>query len=154
MPFRFNLENIERSGLDVLFFGQDHYDTMAILDGKTFIDQDRFAEQLDAQKLFSNRQAMLRNFSLLISNLDECEKYIDEILADNQPSNTDIGNVLNRCMSQFTRADMQVLELMMQKNYKFATLTNNLSKLQRAQMNLTEKMNSVFAQYLNKYIHQ
>lgn len=34
MPFKFNLENYERSGLDVLFYGQEYYDTNLITDGK------------------------------------------------------------------------------------------------------------------------
>jgi len=29
--FGFALDEFEKTGLDVLFFGQDHYDTMAIL---------------------------------------------------------------------------------------------------------------------------
>lgn len=39
MPFKFNLENYERSGLDVLFYGQEYYDTNLITDGKRQIDQ-------------------------------------------------------------------------------------------------------------------
>jgi translation initiation factor 3 subunit F len=31
VPFSFQVKDFERSGLDVVFFGQDHYDTMAIL---------------------------------------------------------------------------------------------------------------------------
>ena len=38
MPFKFNLDNSERTGVDVPFYGQEHYDTMAILDGKTSIN--------------------------------------------------------------------------------------------------------------------
>lgn len=39
MPFKFNLENYEKSGLDVLFYGQEYYDTNLITDGKRQIDQ-------------------------------------------------------------------------------------------------------------------
>jgi len=31
MPYKFNLADIDRSGLDVLFYGQEHFDTLAIL---------------------------------------------------------------------------------------------------------------------------
>jgi hypothetical protein len=39
MPYKFNLSNYEKSGLDVLFYGQDHFDTMAILEDKRNISQ-------------------------------------------------------------------------------------------------------------------
>jgi hypothetical protein len=39
MPYKFNLSNFEKSGLDVLFYGQEHFDTMAILDDKREISQ-------------------------------------------------------------------------------------------------------------------
>ena len=42
MPYKFNLDSFEKSGLDVLFYGQEHFDTMAILDDKrgNFIGND------------------------------------------------------------------------------------------------------------------
>lgn len=36
------MKNFEQSGLDILFFGQEHYDTMAILQQRAEIDQDEF----------------------------------------------------------------------------------------------------------------
>jgi hypothetical protein len=30
-PFSFELDEFEKTGLDVIFFGQNHFDTMAIL---------------------------------------------------------------------------------------------------------------------------
>lgn len=95
MPFKFNLENFHCTGLDVLFYGQDHYDTMAILDGKTKVNHDNFAEQLDKQRIFSNREVMLKNFKQLISNLEECEKYIDDVVQGRQPKNNEVGQLLN-----------------------------------------------------------
>lgn len=44
MPFKFNLEHTDQTGLDVLFFGQDHYDTMSILDDKRNINQETIGE--------------------------------------------------------------------------------------------------------------
>jgi hypothetical protein len=32
IPFKFNLNNFENSGLDVLFYGQEHFDTNLILE--------------------------------------------------------------------------------------------------------------------------
>lgn len=47
LPYKFNLDNIDRTGMDVLFYGQEHYDTMAILDGKKSINREHFAENLE-----------------------------------------------------------------------------------------------------------
>jgi hypothetical protein len=33
-PFSFSLSDFQKTGLDVLFFGQNHFDTMAILQPK------------------------------------------------------------------------------------------------------------------------
>lgn len=49
MPFKFNLQNIEKTGLDVLFYGQDHLDTMAILDDKREINQDTIGDMMKTQ---------------------------------------------------------------------------------------------------------
>lgn len=45
-----------------------------------------------------------------------------------------------------------ILEQMIATNYKDAVMTNNLAKLQMAQIKLTEKINDLFAQSLNQYI--
>lgn len=55
-------------------------------------------------------------------------------------------------MGQFTPEDMAILEQMIYCNYKNAVMTNNLSKLQMAQINLTEKINNLFSQSLGQYI--
>jgi len=40
--FSFATKDYEKSGLDVLFFGQEHYDTMAILQQREEIAQDKY----------------------------------------------------------------------------------------------------------------
>lgn len=57
-------------------------------------------------------------------------------------------------MSQFTSEDMQILEQMVHTNFRDAMMSSNLSKLQMAQISLTEKINNVFTQSLNKYLQQ
>ena len=47
---------------------------------------------------------------------------------------------------------MAILEQMVVTNYKDAMMTNNLAKLQMAQINLSEKINNLFSQSLNQYI--
>lgn len=34
LPFKFQLDNFDTTGLDVLFYGQEHCDTMSILSDK------------------------------------------------------------------------------------------------------------------------
>jgi hypothetical protein len=51
MPYKFNLENIDRTGLDVLFYGQEHFDTMAILDDKREFNAEIIGEMIKNQKV-------------------------------------------------------------------------------------------------------
>ena len=78
MPFRFNMTNFAQTGLDVLFYGQEFYDTMAIMDenSKRDINQDTIGDLKESQKILSNRAVMLKNLSKLVENLEDCEEYI------------------------------------------------------------------------------
>jgi hypothetical protein len=154
MPYKFNLESFEKSGLDVLFYGQEHFDTMAILDDKREISQATIGDLMKNQKILSNRQLMLKNFRKLIENLDDCELYVKSVIDGKQTGDPEIGRALNKCMSQFTSEDMQILEQMVHTNYRDAMMSSNLSKLQQAQISLTEKINNVFTLSLNKYLKQ
>ena len=87
---------------------------------------------------------MLKNFRKLIENLDDCEKYVQDVLAGKEKGDPEIGRALNKCLSQFTSEDMVLLEYMVHTNFRDAMMSSNLSKLQMAQMNLTEKINLVF----------
>ena len=55
-------------------------------------------------------------------------------------------------MGQFNSEDMCLLEEMVNSNFKNAMMTNNLAKLQMAQIHLAEKINSIFSQSLNQYL--
>lgn len=46
LPFKFNLTNTNLTGLDVLFYGQDHYYTMSILDDKRDINQETIGDMI------------------------------------------------------------------------------------------------------------
>jgi hypothetical protein len=85
MPYKFNLNNFEKSGLDVLFYGQEHFDTMAILDDKReTLTQASIGDLVKNQKILSNRQLMLKNFRKLIENLDDCENYVQSVVNGSQ----------------------------------------------------------------------
>jgi hypothetical protein len=44
MPFKFKLDNLAASGLDVLFYNQEHFDTISILGGKKDVSQDTIGD--------------------------------------------------------------------------------------------------------------
>ena len=64
----------------MLFYGQEYYDTMAILDDKKDINKDNIGELKQSQQILSNRHVMLKNLSKLIENLDDCENYIENVV--------------------------------------------------------------------------
>ena len=78
--FSFSIADYERSGLDVLFFGQNHYDTMAILQQREDVTQDEIGELMDNQKLLTNKELLLKNFKEVIENLKDCESFIQDVI--------------------------------------------------------------------------
>jgi len=97
---------------------------------------------------------MIKNFKTLIDNLDDCETYIQNVKAGKITGDPEIARALNKCLSQFTSEDMALLEQFFHTNFQDAMISNNLIKLQMAQIQLTEKINNVFSQSLNKYLLQ
>jgi hypothetical protein len=97
---------------------------------------------------------MLKNFKKLIDNLDDCENYITNVSGGKVKGDPEIARALNKCLSQFTNEDMVLLEQLVHTNFQDAMISNNLIKLQMAQIKLTEKINNVFSQSLNKYLTQ
>lgn len=81
LPYKFQLDNFDTTGLDVLFYGQEHCDTMSILsDKRERLSEDNLQDMEKGQKLLQNRELMLKNFHTLIENLDECDRYIQDII--------------------------------------------------------------------------
>lgn len=125
---------------------------MSILNDKRDLTTDDIKEMSGSAKILENRELMLNNFRQLIDNLDECEKYIQDVVDGKAKNDPNIGRQINKCLGQFTSQDMLLLEKMVLTNYKDAVMTNNLAKLQMAQIGLTEKINNLFSQSLNQYI--
>ena len=63
----------------MLFYGQEHYDTLAILSDKKDMSHENVKDLMQNQRLFSNKDLIQRNFGELIENLRECELYIDRV---------------------------------------------------------------------------
>lgn len=79
-PYRVSMQEYHKTGLDVIFYGQEHYDTMAIVSERNKPRQEDIGQLLSQQKLLSNKELLARNFDEVISNLDDCDKFIQTII--------------------------------------------------------------------------
>lgn len=156
LPYSFATDNYQRSGLDVLFYGQEHFDTLAILslrekqNTQNLLSHDKVSDLMRNQKLFSNKELMLRNLSQLSVNLSECEDYIQGVIENKITPDPDVSRSLNECISQFSSDDLSVLEGMVRENFDDAIMVNTIAKLQNAHITMTEKLNNIFVQSINK----
>jgi hypothetical protein len=66
--FDFALSNFEKTGMDVLFYGQDYYDTLAILSKREDFKGD-VGDLMTNQKLLGNKELLLSNLSELTLSL-------------------------------------------------------------------------------------
>lgn len=111
LPYKFQLDNFDMTGLDVLFYGQEHCDTMSILsDKRENLSADNLKEIEKNQQLLQNRELMLRNFKTLIENLDECDTYIQSIIDDKEKNDPNLGRIIKKSLGQFTNEDMAILQ--------------------------------------------
>ena len=78
--FSFDLQNFEKTGLDVIFYNQDHYDTMAILQQREDVSQNEIGALMENQKLLANKDLMQKNFKEVTENLKEAEQYIQQVI--------------------------------------------------------------------------
>lgn len=93
------------------------------------IDYDTIPALKESQKLISNKDLMSKNFNEVIENLEECEKYIQEVLDGKRESDSELGRQLEECMAQFSTDDMSLLESLVASNFEDAILVSSLSKL-------------------------
>jgi hypothetical protein len=65
LSYNFAMDLQQRTGLDVLFYGQDHFDTLAILSQRSQenMSEQKVSDLMKNQKLFSNKELMLRNMT-------------------------------------------------------------------------------------------
>ena len=124
-PYEITLNEFEKTGLDIIFYGQDHCDTMAIM--QKDIDNDEIPRLKETQKLISNKDLMSKNFQEVIANLTECEKYIDGILNGTIEGDSELGRTLEDCLGQFSTDDMDLLDSLVASNFEDALLISSLS---------------------------
>lgn len=129
-PFSFQVKDFERTGLDMLFFGQEHVDTMAILQKEDSVSLADIGNLMSNQKLFSNKEMMLRNLKEVIDNLTDCEQYIQGVVKGDTAGNSDLGRLLDDTMGQFSTNDMEHLEQLVAGNFEDALMINSLARLQ------------------------
>lgn len=145
-PFTMQIKEFEKTGLDVVFYGQDHYDTMAIMQNEKEIDYNSIPELKEKQKLYSNKDLMSKNFDEVIENLNECESYIQEVLDGKREGDSELGRQLEDCLAQFSTDDMALLESLVASNFEDALLVSSLSKLQSHQTRISGQINSLFSE--------
>ena len=53
---------------------------MSILNDKRDLSTEQISEMIKNAKILNNRELMLKNFKSIIDNLEQCEKYIQDIV--------------------------------------------------------------------------
>lgn len=101
------------------------------------------------QKLFTNKEMMLRNFKEVIDNLSDAESYITDVVNGKRQGNSDLGRMLDDAMGQFSTDDMEYLEKIVASNFEDALMINSLARLQQNQLRISEKLNNIFAESFN-----
>lgn len=128
-PYKIMLKDYEKTGLDVIFYGQNNCDTMANIMDKD-IKNDEILKLEESQKLISNKDLMSKNFKEVIDNLSECESYIQDVLDDKIEGDSELGRLLEDCLGQFSTDDMNLLDSLVASNFEDALLISSLTKLQ------------------------
>jgi len=101
------------------------------------------------QKLFTNKEMMLRNFKEVIDNLGDAEDYIEDVVNEKRNGDSELGRMLDDTMGQFSTDDMEYLEKLVASNFEDALMINSLARLQQNQLRITEKLNNIFAESFN-----
>lgn len=122
-----------------MFFGQEHFDTQAIVTKDIEADQIRHLQE--HTRLNNNREALLQNLRDLIAQLSLCETYIKDVLSGKKSGNIEIANQLNASLGCLKEQEFAVLEQMLQENFDSAFILNTIAKLQQAQVRLSERIN-------------
>lgn len=135
------MKDFHKTGLDVIFYGQEHFDTMAIVSERQQPKQSEIGKLLSEQRLLSDRQLLSRNFDELIQSLDECDDYIQQIIDNGGEGESELGRLMDECLGQFSTDDMDLLESMVASNFEDALMISSLSKLQQHHLSVSSQLN-------------
>ena len=94
------------------------------------IDNDEISKLKETQKLISNKDLMSKNFTEVIDNLTECDKYIQDVIDGKIDGDSELGRTMGDCLGQFSTDDMELLESLVVSNFEDALMLSSLSKLQ------------------------
>lgn len=64
---------------------------MAILQQRNDIEQSEIGQLMENQKLLSNKDLMLKNFTEVIANLKDAEEYVQDVIDGNRTSDPEMG---------------------------------------------------------------
>lgn len=127
--YSFVTEGEHAAGLDLVFYGQRHCDTLGVLDEKNEIQAEEIKDLMNNQSLYTNRQSFKASMHALVASLKECEEYVAEVVAGKREGDPEIGRKLNKVMSLFSTADVEMLERMVADNYEDLSLVSKIAKL-------------------------
>lgn len=114
---------------------------MAIVSERQQPKQSEIGQLLTEQKLLSNKDLLSRNFDEVISNLEDCDKFIQTIIDNGGEGDADLGRLMDECLGQFSTDDMDLLENMVASNFEDALMISSLSKLQQHQLTISSQLN-------------
>lgn len=103
-----------------------------------------------SQQLLSNRDLLLKNFKEVVDNLNDCEQFIHDVLDGKKKADADMGRLLEQCMSEFSSGDISELERLVANNFEDSLMIASLGKLQKQQLRINERLNTVFAESVIK----
>ncbi len=128
--YKFAVNNTERTGLDLIFYGQEHYDTQAILSkAHDELDPAQISDLMANQRLFPNKEAIKKNLTELVHALKDCENYIEMVRSGEQQPDAAIAQALNATLNKFSGDDLATLEKIAKENFEDSIILSNLTKL-------------------------
>ena len=80
--------------------------------------------------------------------LSRCEAYISDINSGALQPKSEVGRMLNNCLSQLSQIDTKSIEAMVQDNFQDLLMVGSLSKLTQTHVKLAERINNLLSSVL------
>ena len=150
VPYTIETKDLGRTGLDVVCFGQEHFDTISLLlnqredKGSQDEQQDHLQELMKRQKLYSNVELFRKNVEDVIEMIERCLRYVNQVLNKEVTPNPEVGRQLNTTLTRFSKMDAESVFRLAQESYQDLLMISSLSKLTKTQVFISEKISSLF----------